>query len=133
MAEKSGSQSDPVKEREKISRSREMVVRDLSGLRYELNFPLKLRRAIQRNNVLWMGGAIALGLLLALMRARTKKIYVSATGKKVRPPKKSLLESGALLGAAKLAMTVLQPMVVSHFAKKGAKKGDQPPRRSDNW
>ena len=133
MAEKSGSEEKRVDLRQKISRSRELVVRDMSGLRYELDIPLKIRKTFQRNTVVWVGAALAVGLFFALLQARTKKIYVNAAGKKVRPSNKSLLESGALLGAVKLAMTVLQPIVVSHFAKKGAKKGGPgqgPPR---NW
>ena len=134
MAEKSGSQQNPVKLREKISRSREMIGRDVEGLRYELDFPLKFRKAFQRNTAVWSGAALALGLLLALMRARTKKVYVGAAGKKVASPKKSLLESGALLGALKLGMTLIQPMVVSHFAKKGSKEGgEKGARQSRGW
>jgi len=130
MAEESGSKQNPVRLREKIARSRELMVRDLGGLGYELNFPLKFRKAFQRNTVAWVGAALAVGLLMALMRARTKKIYVGVAGKKVRPAKKGLLESGALLGLVKLGMTFVQPMVVSYFAKKGAKKGEREGRSS---
>ena len=131
MAEKSGSEEKRVELRQKIARSRELVVRDISGLRYELNIPLKIRKAFQRHTVVWVGAALAVGLFFALLRARPRKIYVNTVGKKFRPSQKSLLESGALLGVVKLAMTVLQPIVVSHFAKKGAKKGGPgqgPPR-----
>ena len=123
MAKKSGSDETPVELRQKIARSRELVVRDLSGLRYELNFPLKFRKTFQRHTVVWVGAALAAGLFLALLRARTQKVYVNPLSKKARSPNKRLLESGALLSLLKLGMTVVQPMIVSHFAKKGAKKG----------
>ena len=123
MAEKSGPEKDPVALRSKIAQSRQSVARDMGGLRYELDFPLKFKKTFQRNTALWIGAAVALGLCVALLRARTRKIYVSPLNKKIRSPNKSLLESGALLGAIKLAMTVLQPIVVSHFAKKGSKEG----------
>jgi hypothetical protein len=125
MAEKSGSDKTPVDLRQKISRSRELVVRDMDGLRYELNFPLKFKKTFQRNTVAWVGAALAIGLCIALLRARTQKVYVGAHGKKVRSPNKTLLESGALVGLLKIGMTLLQPMIVSHFAKKGAKKGGE--------
>jgi hypothetical protein len=125
MADKSKSSETPVELWRKIASSREAVGRDLGGLRYELDFPLKFKKTFQRHTVIWIGVAVAAGLLVALLRTRTKKIYVNRAGKKVRSPEKSLLESGALLGAVKLALTVLQPMVVSHFAKKGAKKGER--------
>ncbi|HEY1583468.1 MAG TPA: hypothetical protein VGF73_10260 [Chthoniobacterales bacterium] len=124
MAEKSGSEESPVKLRQEIVRSRELVVRDVDGLRYELNFPLKIRKAFQRHTVVWVGAALALGLCVALLRARTQRVYVSPLNKKVRSANKSLLESGLLLGLLKLGMTVVQPMIVSHFAKKGARHGD---------
>jgi hypothetical protein len=132
MAEKSGPDETPVELQLKVARTRELVVRDASGLRYELNFPLKLKRAFQRNTVVWMGAALAVGLLIALLKARTEKVYVGASGKKVRSANKSLLQSGVLLGALKFGMTLLQPMVVGYFAKQGAKKGEERPR-SRNW
>lgn len=131
MAEKSGSDETPVELRQKIAHSRELVVRDMGALRYELNFPLKFRRAFQRNTVVWVGAALAFGLLIALLRARPQKIYLSAAGKKVRSPNKSLLESGALLGALKLGISLVQPMVLSYLTKKAARKGAQARPRRD--
>ena len=119
MAEESKSTETPVELRRRIARSRELVARDSEGLRYELDFPLKIRKAFQRNTALWVGAALAGGLLIALLRARTRKVYVNPFSRKVRALKnKRLLESSALLGLAKLAMTFVQPMVVSYFARK---------------
>lgn len=131
MAEKSGSDETPLELRQKVARTRELVVRDASGLRYELNFPLKFKRAFQRNTVVWVGTALAIGLLIALLRARPQKVYVGAGGKKMRSSDKTLLQSGAVLGALKFGMTLLQPMVINYFAKKGAKKSGEP--RSRGW
>src|SRR6266446_7665323 len=125
MADKSESSETPVELWRKIASSRESLARDLGGMRYELDFPLKFKKTFQRNTVVWIGAALAVGFLVALLRTRTKKIYLTAAGKKVRSRDKSLLESGALLGALKVGMTLVQPMVVSYFAKKGAKKGDR--------
>lgn len=130
MAEKSGSNETPIELRQKIARSRELVVRDLGGLRYELNFPVKFKRAFQRNTLLWVGAALTVGLLIALLRARPQKIYLNAAGKKVRSPNKSLLESGLLLGALKLGITLAQPIVLGYLKKKAARNDAQsrPPR-----
>jgi hypothetical protein len=130
MAEKSGSDETPVELRLKVARTRELVVRDASGLRYELNFPLKFKRAFQRNTVVWVGAALAVGLLMALLKARTQRVYVGAGGRKVRS-QKMLFQSGALLGALKFGLTLLQPVVISYFAKRGAKKGGERPRSRD--
>ena len=123
MAEKTGPKKDPVELRRRIASSRELVVREWDGLRYELNFPLKFKKAFQRNTVLWVGAALAVGLCVALLRARTHKVYVGRGSAKMGKPNKALFESGALLGLLKLGMTLVQPMIVSHFAKKGAKTG----------
>ncbi len=133
MAEESGSKKDPVIVRQEIARSRELVVRDMGGLRYELNFPLKFRQAFQRHTLVWVGTALAAGLLLALLRARTRKVYVSSGGKNVRSPNKTLFQSGALLGLLKFGMTLVQPMLVSYFAKKGAKRGGEKGVRTAGW
>jgi hypothetical protein len=130
MAEKSGSDETPVELRQKIARARELVLRDASGLRYELNFPLKFKKTFQRNTVVWVGAALAVGLLMALLKARTQKVYVRAGGRKVRS-QKTLFQSGALLGALKFGLTLLQPVVISYFAKRGAKKGGERPRSRD--
>ncbi len=106
-------------------------MRDASGLHYELNFPLKFKKAFQRNTVVWVGAALAVGLLVALLRARPQRVYVGAGGKKARSHDKTLLQSGVLLGALKFGMTLLQPMVISYFAKKGAKKDGERPRSRD--
>ena len=132
MAEKSGPDETPVELRQKIARSRELIVRDLGALRYELNFPLKFKRVFQRNTVVWVGAALAVGLLIALLRARPQKIYLSAAGKKVRSPKKSLLESSMLLGALKLGISLAQPMLVSYF-KKRTGRTDPPSRPRSDW
>jgi hypothetical protein len=133
MAEESGSKEDPVGLRKEIARSRELVVRDFAGLRYEFDFPLKIRKAFQRNTAFWVGSALAVGLILALLRARPKKVYISGGGgRKVRASNKTLLESGLLLSAVKLGITILQPLVVSYFKKQGAKTRDNV-RRSSGW
>jgi len=43
--------------REEIARSRELVSRNLGGLRYELDFPRKIRRSFQTQTVLWLAVA----------------------------------------------------------------------------
>lgn len=132
MAEKSGADETPVELRQKVARTRELVVRDVSGLSYELNFPLKFKRAFQRNTAVWVGAALAAGLLVALLKARTQKVYIGAGGKKVRSPNRTLLQSGAVLSVLKFGLTLLQPMVISYFTKKGAKKGGER-SRSQDW
>src|SRR6266487_6031082 len=110
MAKESGHDRPAEGLREEIARSRELVSRDLSGLRYELDFPRKIRTSFQRQTVFWLAGAAAIGLLLTLLPTRTKKVYVEPRigGKS----KHRLLEAGFVLGALKIAATLLRPVIV---------------------
>ncbi len=96
MAEKSESINDLKVE---IAGSRERVVRELRGLRYELDFPAKFRRSFRKQTGSWLSAATAVGALVALAPMRTKKVYVDARSR--RKPEKKLLETGLGLAAVK--------------------------------
>lgn len=125
MAEKSGSDETPIELRRKIAGSRELVARDMGGLQYELDFPLKFKKAFQRNTIVWIGGALAVGLLLALLRARPQKVYLGGSSKKIRSRNRTLLESGALVSALKLGLSLAQPVLFSYLKKKAARYATQ--------
>jgi mannose/fructose/N-acetylgalactosamine-specific phosphotransferase system component IIC len=88
-------------------------------LRYELDFPLKFRKSFQRQTVLWIGAAIVVGVIFAVMPARTRKVRVKA---KTKSPgaheKEGILGAGLALGALKLAATMLKPTISAFVAKK---------------
>ena len=110
MAEKSGSNRSTGELRAEIGRSRERVARDLRGLQYELDFPAKLRRSFREQTVSWLTAAAAVGTLIVLLPLRKKKIYVDA--KRGRKRQKKFLEAGFILGASKIAASVLRPVIV---------------------
>ncbi len=116
MAEEPGKDRSLAEIKQRIERSRYDLGRDLSGLRYELDFPLRIRKSFQRNTVLWVAGAVVLGLIFTAGSKRTKKIYVDAKGRK--KPRETLLEAGVLLTAAKFAASVLKPVIVSYVTHK---------------
>jgi hypothetical protein len=123
MAKKSGNKSS-AELREQISRSREDVERRLVRVREESDFPKKIRRSVQREPVPWIVGAIAVGLLVTAVVTRRRKIVVSA--KPGSKPKAALLEAGFLLGALRVAATLLKPVVAKfveekfgHYAARG--------------
>jgi hypothetical protein len=95
---------------EEIARSRDVVSRDLGGVRYELDFPRKIRRSFQSQTLLWVAAVAAIGILVSTLPARKKKIYVEPRigGKS----KHRLLEAGFVLGALKIAATLLRPVIV---------------------
>jgi hypothetical protein len=110
MAEKSGRNRSTGELRAEIGRSRERVARDLRGLHYELDFPGKLRRSFREQTVSWLTAAAAVGTLIVLLPLRKKKIYVDA--KRGGKRQKKFLEAGFILGASKIAASVLRPVIV---------------------
>jgi len=110
MAEKSGHNRSTGELKAEIGRSRERVARDLRGLHYELDFPGKLRRSFREQTVSWLTAAAAVGTLIVLLPMRKKKIYVDA--KKAGKREKKFLEAGFILGASKIAASVLRPVIV---------------------
>jgi hypothetical protein len=110
MAEKSGRNRSTGELIAEIGRSRERVARDLRGLQYELDFPGKLRRSFREQTVSWLTAAAAVGTLIILLPVRKKKIYVDA--KKGGKREKKFLEAGFILGASKIAASVLRPVIV---------------------
>jgi hypothetical protein len=94
-----------------IALSRDRLGRELNGLRYELDFPRKLKNSFRDQTGIWIGAIVVVGLLIAVAPARTKKVYVrpkngtNANGK-------GLLEAGALVGVLKFAATLLRPALI---------------------
>jgi len=133
MAQKPGQEKSLHELRQEAAHSRDRLGRDLSGLRYELDFPLKFRKSFQRQTVLWIGAAIVVGVIFAVMPARTRKVQVNAKAKsKGEHQKEGILGAGLALGALKLAATMLKPTLTAFVAKKmsGYAAGARPGRGS---
>jgi len=97
-----------------IADSRERLVRELRGLRYELDLPAKFRRSFRKQTGSWISTAAAVGALIALAPMRKKKIYVDARGR--RKKDKKLMETGVALAAIKLVTNLARP-VIMEFVK----------------
>jgi hypothetical protein len=118
MAQEPGQEKSLHQLRQEIAHSRDRLGRDLSGLRYELDFPLKFRKSFQRQTVLWITAAVVIGVVFAVMPARTKKVSVKVKPGTGGDPKERLLGAGLALGALKLAATLLKPVVANFISKK---------------
>jgi len=119
MAQKPGQEKSLHELRQEAAHSRDRLARDLSGLRYELDFPLKFRKSFQRQTVLWISAAIVVGVVFAVMPARTKKVRINARAKsRGEHQKEGILGAGLALGALKLVATMLKPTVTAFVAKK---------------
>jgi len=97
-----------------IADSRERLVRELRGLRYELDLPAKFRKSFRKQTGSWISAAAAVGALIALAPMRKKKIYVDTRGR--RKQDKKLMETGIALAAMKLVTNLARP-VIMEFVK----------------
>ena len=102
--------------KEDIALSRVRLARDLRGVRGELDLPRKVRRSFRRQPVPWIAGAVGVGLFLVLMSRRKKKVYVDAKSRTTSGTK--LLEAGFVLGALRIAATLLKPVIISFVSRK---------------
>ena len=123
MAQEPGQEKSLHDLRQEAAHSRDRLTRDLTGLRYELDFPLKFRKSFQRQTVLWIGAAIVVGVIFAVMPAREKKVYVRGKGKpdgkrKGEEQKKGLIGAGLAMGALRLAATMLKPALMKYATER---------------
>ena len=119
MAEKPGQEKSLHELRQEAAHSRDRLSRDLTSLRYELDFPLKFRKSFQRQTVLWVGAAIVVGVVFAIMPSRTKKVKVRVPAKdRGQKEKEGILGAGLAIGALKLVATMLKPTITAFVAKK---------------
>jgi hypothetical protein len=128
MAKESGSEQPPKPVRLEIERSRERVARDVRGLRYELDFPAKIRRSFQRQTAVWVVAAIAVGVVVVTLPGMRKKVSVDVS--RDAKAKKKLAASGLLLGLVRIAVPLLKPVVINFVRNRMAGGGGSSAYRS---
>jgi hypothetical protein len=116
MVEKSKRNKTTDELKAEIARSRESVRRNLSGLRYELNFPAKLRRSFHGNTTCWLMIAAVVGVLTVLLPKRKKKIYVDTEPGRKR--KNKLADTGFALAALNIGASLIRPAIVELVKKR---------------
>ena len=100
-----------------IALSRDRLGRELNGLRYELDFPRKVKNSFREQPGIWIGAIVAVGLLIAVAPARRKKVYLRSK-KNSKENGQGLLEAGALVGILKFAATLLRPTLIKFVTNK---------------
>jgi hypothetical protein len=100
-----------------IALSRDRLGRELNGLRYELDFPRKVKNSFRDQPAIWIGAIAVVGLLIAVAPARRKKVYLRSK-ENSKQNGKGLLEAGALVGILKFAATVLRPTLIKFVTNK---------------
>ena len=100
-----------------IALSRDRLGRELNGLRYELDFPRKVKNSFREQPGIWIGAIVAVGLLIAVAPARRKKVYVRSK-ENSKENGQGLLKAGALVGILKFAATLLRPTLIKFVTNK---------------
>jgi hypothetical protein len=112
-----------------IDRSRLALARDFSAVKDEVNFPAKVGKKFQKNPFLWLGGAAALGWMIAGPRTRTKVVKVGVLKEKGRPSKtvepRPAGVLGVLLTLFKLSIPMLKPALSAYAAKRFAEMAEK--------
>ncbi len=126
MAKEPGQEKSLYELRQEVAHSRDRLARDLGGLSYELDFPLKFRKSFQRQTVWWMTAAVVIGVVFVMMPARTKRVPLKV--KMRSDAKEGILGAGLALGALKLAITLFKPALSAFIAKKIGGYAAGPPR-----
>jgi len=127
--------------RQEIAHSRDRLAQDLSGLKYELDFPLKFRKSFQRNTTIWISALVLTGVVMTARATsrKTKKVVVDWRGKPVEQKKgeeqkKGIIMAGLGMGALKLVGTMVRPLIIGLVTSKlrgygGGSSGMPPPSR----
>lgn len=105
-----------------VALSRDRVGRELSSLRFELDFPRKLKDSFRHSPWIWAGGLALLGLLMAVAPARTKKVYVKPPSKfrfgKKKGTGEGVAQAGFAVAGVKLLSDLLRPVIVKFVSQK---------------
>jgi hypothetical protein len=95
---------------QELDRARAELRAHSRGVRAHAHPVAKLRIAFAKNRLIWISGAAVLGLVLAKIPARTKKIVVNRRNEKQMA---NAGKAGLALGALKLAFDLGKPFLMS--------------------
>lgn len=115
-----------------LARSRALLTQDCSRIQRELDLRVKAGRLIRRKPLAWLGGAAALGWILAGPKTKTRVIKktVSPSGKKIRTEKSApaarLGWLAGLLALLRFSTPLLKPVLTAYAGKRFA-------RLASNW
>jgi len=103
-----------------INRSRLAISRDFGAVKQELNVSAKLGRTFSLHPFAWLGGAAALGWILAGPKTKTRVVTV---GKDKKGAIKNTVKSPAgLLGIFLTILRIAVPMLKPAFSAYAAKR-----------
>jgi hypothetical protein len=106
-----------------LARSREALTANVRGLGNDLNLVRRIETAFQRHRFAWLGGATLLGVIIAKLPARTKKVVVDRQGRKQSTEEKAV-KAGLLITVLKIAFDIARPALTKWVAQRVAAYAD---------
>lgn len=107
-----------------LSESRAALARDGAALRAELDFAAKFNQRVRRKPMAWLGGAAALGWLLAGPKTKTRVVtkFVKSPGKRAQCAEKSFAARrgpfALLMAAFRFAAPLVKPALSAYIGKR---------------
>lgn len=115
-----------------LARARSRIAANFGALRCDLDFPARVKRVVLKNPTAWVGGATLIGVLLARLPARRKKVTARRSGAEAQIVGAG--KAGLLLGALKIAFDLTRPALAKWAGRRvadymdGTKTNGRPPR-----
>lgn len=123
--------SDKEKLLEELRLSRHAMARDAAAVVEEINLTSKFKKSIRTRPLAWLGGAAALGWILA--GPKTRVVTKPTKDKSSNTPEKSRLGSpvglwGILLALFKFALPLARPALSAYAARRLGELAEKLPR-----
>jgi len=105
-----------------VTSSRAAISRDYAAVRIEMDFPSKLKGLVRKEPFAWLGGAAALGWILAGPKTKTR--VVTKLAKPGAPPKQVKEKASrpvlvaALITGARFAFPLLKPVITAYAGRR---------------
>lgn len=108
---------------EELRRSRLAVARDMASIAQEVSVVSKIRRSVTARPLAWLGGAAALGYILAGPKTRKASNAVSnkkgGKNEKVEPVRRGLPQSISILfNLVKFLLPIVRPALSAYAAQR---------------
>ncbi|MEA3212470.1 MAG: hypothetical protein QOE70_5527 [Chthoniobacter sp.] len=113
-----------------LERARENLAANLHGLRRDFRIVHRVKTGFERYRFVWLGGAIVLGLLLARLPGRKKKVTVERRGRREKG-ENAVIKTGLFLGALKFAFDVARPVLTRWLTRRVSEYAQSRMRRSN--
>lgn len=96
-----------------LDRSRSRIAAHRRELDEDLNAPAKIKASLIKHRYVWLGVAAVLGLLIAKLPARTKKVPVDRKGRRTNDVEK-VEKAGLLMMVLKVVFDLAKPFIIRY-------------------